>query len=262
MSAHKGSSAILQRRDGGVTVLTLNAPERRNALIPELREALIDVLTGLDDDTDCRAIVITGAGTCFCAGGDVSKEGPFTALQVRSMMKRPQRLARTIAGHSKPIIAAVNGPAFGAGLALAMACDFVVSSKDATFCAAYGRIGVAPDIGVLWSLPLRVGLSVARRIVMFADTIDATAAYDMGLVDWLADEGQAEMVALERAQVLASKATASITATKALMLRAPVDLETVFAHEIEVAAWISSTQDMQEGMRAFKEKRPPQFKGG
>jgi enoyl-CoA hydratase/carnithine racemase len=261
MSTPVTQPAILECREGAVVVLTLNAPEKRNALIPAIREGLIEALDRLDTDPDCRAIVITGAGNCFCAGGDISNPGPFTPLEVRRLMKRPQRLLKAIAFHSKPIIAAVEGPAFGAGFALAVACDFVVASADATFCAAYGRIGVMPDIGLLWSLPLRAGMGVTREVVMFADVIKAADGRDKGFVDWVADAGGAEADALERATVLATKATASIGLTKALLARAPLDMDMVLAHEIEAQAVLSTTEDAREGILAFVEKRKTAFKG-
>lgn len=254
-------SALLERREGNVVVLTMNVPEKRNALVPGIREGLLEALARLDEDRECRAIVLTGAGTAFCAGGDISAKGPFTGPQVRMLMKRPQRLLRAIAGHSKPVIAAVDGPAFGAGFALASACDFIAAGENASFCAAYGRIGVMPDIGLLWSLPLRVSMGVVREVVMFADVIKAPQAKAMGIVEWLA-EGQTGLeLAMERALQLATKATASIAATKALLVRAPLDIDTVLSHEMEAQAWLGATEDAQEGGAAFREKRKAVFKG-
>lgn len=252
---------LLERRDGGVVVLTMNVPDKRNALVPGIREGLLGALARLDEDRECRAIVLTGAGSAFCAGGDISNPGPFTGPQVRMLMKRPQRLLRAIAGHSKPVIAAVDGPAFGAGFALASACDFIAAGENASFCAAYGRIGVMPDIGLLWSLPLRVSMGVVREIVMFADVIKAPEAKALGIVEWLAEGRTALDLAMERAQVLATKATASISATKALLVRAPLDMDTVLAQEMEAQAWLGATEDAQEGGLAFREKRKPEFKG-
>jgi 2-(1,2-epoxy-1,2-dihydrophenyl)acetyl-CoA isomerase len=254
--------AILERREGGVVILTLNVPEKRNALVPEIREGLLEALERLEGDAECRAIVLTGAGSAFCAGGDISNPGPFTPLQVRAMMKKPQRLLKAIAFHSKPIIAAVDGPAYGAGFALAVACDFVAASQGATFCAAYGRIGVMPDIGLLWSLPLKTSMGLVREIVMFADVWKAPELKARGVVDWLADEGgTAEELALDKARTLAGKATASIGLTKALLGRAPLSMDMVLAHELEAQAVIGTTEDAQEGGRAFREKRKTEFKG-
>jgi enoyl-CoA hydratase/carnithine racemase len=261
MSDTEISGALLERREGGVVILTLNAPHKRNALVPEIREGLIAALARLDDDADCRAIVITGAGGCFCAGGDISQTGPLTPLEVRRRVKNPQRLLKAIAHHGKPIVAAVEGPAFGAGFALAAACDFIVAAEAATFCAAYGRIGVMPDIGLLWSLPLRVGMGMVREIVMFCDVIAAADARARGVVDWIAATGEAEAFAIARAQLLASKATAAIGLTKALLARAPLSMDMVLAHELEAQAVLSTTSDAQEGLSAFAEKRKTLFKG-
>jgi enoyl-CoA hydratase/carnithine racemase len=261
VSGGEASGAILERREGAVVVLTLNAPDKRNALIPPVREGLLQALARLDEDDSCRAIVLTGAGGYFCAGGDISNKGPHTPLKVRRIMTRPQRLLHALARHSKPIIAAVEGPAFGAGFSLALACDFIMAARTATFCAAYGRLGVIPDIGMLWSLPLRAGLGVTREIAMFADVLSASEAKEKGVIDWLADEGQAEAAALERAARLATRATAAIGLTKALLARAPLSMETVLAHEIEAQAVLHTTEDTQEALQAFAEKRKVEFKG-
>ncbi len=262
MSADAEQPAIVETREGGIVILRMNVPEKRNALVPAIREGLLEALARLDEDRDCRVIVLAGSDKAFCAGGDISNPGPFTGPQVRLLMKKPQKLLRSIAFHSKPIIAAVDGPAFGAGLALASACDFIAAGPNASFCAAYGRIGVMPDIGLLWSLPLRVSMGVVREVVMFADTIRAPQAKEMGIVDWLApDDGTGEALAMERAAQLATKATASIAATKSLLARAPLDMDTVLSHEAEAQAWLGSTEDAQEGGLAFREKRKPVFKG-
>lgn len=261
MSGDQKEGAILEAREGGVVTLRMNVPDKRNALVPEIREGLLDAFARLDEDRECRVIILAGSDKAFCAGGDISNPGPYTGPQVRLLMKRPQRLLQAIAFHTKPVIAAVDGPAFGAGLALASACDFVAAGENASFCAAYGRIGVMPDIGLLWSLPLRVGMGVVREVVMFADTIRAPQAKTMGLVDWLAEGRTGEALARERAAQLATKATASIAAIKALLARAPLDMNTVLSHEMEAQAWLGATEDAQEGGRAFREKRRPEFKG-
>jgi 2-(1,2-epoxy-1,2-dihydrophenyl)acetyl-CoA isomerase len=249
------------RLDGGVAVITLNAPIKRNALIPAVRQGLLAALDELAADAACRAIVMTGAGGYFCAGGDISNTGPLTALEVRERVRLPQMLIDKIVRHSKPIIAAVEGPAFGAGLALATACDFVIAGATASFCAAYGKIGVLADLGLFWSLPQRVSIATFREIVMFCDVISAPQAQTMGIVDQLAPQGGALDLALQRAARLAVAATSSISLTKALLARAPLDLQAVFAAEIDGQAVLSTTDDAREGLRAFAERRPAQFKG-
>lgn len=248
-------------RDGGVAVITLNAPAKRNALIPEVRKGLLAALDELDADASCRAIVITGAGGYFCAGGDISNTGPLTALDVRGRIKLQQRLIDKIVHHTKPIFAAVEGPAFGAGFALAAACDFVIADATASFCAAYGKIGVMADLGLFWSLPQRVNIGTFREIVMFCEVIPALQAKTMGIADHVAPEGRALDLARERAARLAVAATVSISFTKALLARGPLDLQTVFAAEIDGQAVLSTTDDARDGMRAFAERRPAQFKG-
>jgi enoyl-CoA hydratase/carnithine racemase len=249
------------RRDGGTAVITLNVPAKRNALIAEVRKGLLAALGELEVDADCRVIILTGAGGYFCAGGDISASAPMTTLAVRARIKLQHALIESIVRHSKPIIAAVEGPAFGAGLALATACDFVVAAETATFCAAYGKVGVMADLALFWSLPQRVGIGTLREIVMFGEVIAAPQAKEMGIVDHLAPAGGALDLALVRAAKLASAATASISLTKALLARAPLDLQSVFAAEIDGQAVLSTTDDAREGLSAFAQRRSAQFKG-
>jgi 2-(1,2-epoxy-1,2-dihydrophenyl)acetyl-CoA isomerase len=249
------------RREAGIAIITLNAPTKRNALIADIRDRLLATLGELETDAACRAIVLTGAGGYFCAGGDIGSVKPLTPLEVRSRVKVQQALIEKIVRHSKPIFAAVEGPAFGAGFALATACDFVIASEAATFCAAYGKIGVMPDLGLLWSLAARVNSGTLREIVMFCDVIRAPDAKVMGIVDHLTPEGGALESALTRAARLATAATASISLTKTLLARAPLDLQTVLAAEVDAQATLSSTEDAREGIKAFAGRRAPEFKG-
>lgn len=261
MSDPSSPEGVLEERQDGVVVLTLNAPSKRNALIPAVREGLIAALIRLNADPGCRAIVLTGAGGAFCAGGDISDTGPLTPLEVRRRVMAPQGVVKLILGHAKPIVAAVDGPAYGAGLALAAACDVVVAGEGATFCAAFGRLGVMADCGLLWSLPQRIGVGAVREIVMFCEAHSAADALAMGLADRLAPNDQALTVALERAHRLAEMPTSAIAMTKALLARGPMPLEGVMAAELDTQAVLSTTHDQQEGLRAFAEKRKPQFLG-
>jgi 2-(1,2-epoxy-1,2-dihydrophenyl)acetyl-CoA isomerase len=249
------------QREGKTAIITLNAPAKRNALIADIRNRVIAALDELEMDAGCRAIVLTGAGGYFCAGGDIGIVKPLTPLEVRSRVKVQQALIEKIVRHSKPIFAAVEGPAFGAGFALATACDFVIASEAATFCAAYGKIGVMPDLGLLWSLAGRANIGTLREIVMFCDVIRAPEAKVMGIVDQLAPEGGALELALVRAARLANAATASISLTKTLLARSPLNLQTVFDAEADGQATLSSSEDSREGIKAFAERRAPEFKG-
>jgi 2-(1,2-epoxy-1,2-dihydrophenyl)acetyl-CoA isomerase len=249
------------RREMETSIITLNAPAKRNALIADMRKKLLVILDDLEADPGCRAIILTGAGGHFCAGGDISNTKPLTPLEVRGRVKAQHALIEKIVRHSKPIFAAVEGSAFGAGFALATACDFVIAGESATFCAAYGKIGVMADLGLLWSLPARVNIGTVREIVMFCDVIRAPDAKAMGIVDHLAPAGGALELALTRAARLATAATASISLTKALLARAPLDLQAVFAAEVDSQATLSTSEDAREGIQAFAERRAAEFKG-
>ncbi|CAN5625686.1 hypothetical protein BH23PSE1_BH23PSE1_02040 [soil metagenome] len=159
---------VLLARQGALAVVTLSEPAKRNALTIPLRQALLAALDELGADPECRAIVLTGAGGAFCSGGDLSAMRPDDPLGSRRRLAMVHDIVRRIAAGPKPVIAAVEGPAFGACLALAACADIVVADPAARFCASFARLGLMPDAGLLWSLPPRVGLGLARRLIFEA----------------------------------------------------------------------------------------------
>lgn len=249
---------LVERRDD-VAIVTLNRPRRRNALDAVLPAALARVLAALQDDTGVRALVLDG-GTHFCAGGDLGAlDDP--ALAMRQAMQVGHRAIRTLAGGRLPVVAAVQGNAYGAGFSLAMACDFVVADPDTTFCAAFGRVGLQPDYGLLWSLPQRVGLGLARELVLFCEAIGGERAQQLGLVDRLVARGAVPDTALQLAQRLAALPPATVATTKSVLSRLPLSLDTMLAWEADTQALLVGTEDFREGVRAFSEKRAARFAG-
>ena len=173
----------------GIALLTLCVPRKRNALTSGLRLELRAALRRLDADPACRAIVLTGAGGAFCSGGDI--EGMDGDPQsARERLGVLHDVVRLVAAGGTPVVAAVRGPAFGGGFALAMAADVVVAEPTARFCASFARIGLMPDLGLLWSLPGRVGAARARRLVMEAREIGAAEALRLGIADEVTAEGE------------------------------------------------------------------------
>jgi enoyl-CoA hydratase/carnithine racemase len=253
------TDAVLQSRVGQVVVLTLNDPDKRNALSTRLTDALADALLGLERDGDCRAVVLTG-GRHFCSGG--SLDGLNTnGLFMRADMRRGHRVIRTIMSGRLPVVAAVEGAAFGAGLALAAACDHVVADPKAKFGAVWGKVGIMPDWGALQTLPLRMGMARARRFMLFSEVLDAPAAVANGLADELATDGQALTIALERAASLAEAAPGAVSAIKTGLARFPQPLETLLDWEADTQALLIASPDFAEGRNAFFEKRAPLFTG-
>lgn len=253
------TEALLLERREGVAIITLNQPARRNALSAELYRGLERHVSALQDDTSCRAIVLTG-GKHFCAGGELDGLSSV-ALEMRAAMRMGHRALRAIVGGRIPVIAAVEGAAFGAGLSLAAACDFVVADSQSKFGAVYGKVGLMPDWGALWTLPQRVGLPRARRMAMFAEVVGGSEAHAIGLADFLAEDGAVLETALQRAQQLAAAAPGAISATKACLARAPQSFDALLDWEADTQALLIGSADFAEGSAAFQGKRAPVFLG-
>lgn len=255
------SDLVVVERRGAVVVLTLNQPERRNALSGEVRDRLIDILEDLAGDADCRAVVLAGEGPAFCAGGDIKTMKTGDPAYSRNRLGTLHRLVRLLAAGPKPVVAAVEGAAVGGGLSLALACDFVVAGRDARFAAVFGQVGLMADLGLLWSLPQRVGLGRARRMLMLGAPVGGAEAVEIGLADELSDAGGALEAACALAARLAEAAPMALAMTKAALARAPARLQDVFDLEIDGQALLMQTADHAEARTAFQEKRKPTFRG-
>jgi enoyl-CoA hydratase/carnithine racemase len=252
---------VTLRRDGNIAIVTLNEPERRNALSLPMRERLFEVLdeamTG-----DARAVVLTGAGGNFCSGGDIkSFAGEAALTDVRDRLSRLHRVVRLMLTGRKPIVAAVEGYAFGAGVSLALACDHVIAAKDARFCASFNRVALMGDLGLLYTLPLRVGMGKARELLMLGEIVEAAEALAIRLVDRLAEPGKVLEAAVERARLFAAAPPVALAMTKAALARMPAPLETVLQMEVDGQSALFQTADHAEGRAAFLEKRNPVFRG-
>src|ERR1700749_1627537 len=176
-------SVVLTTDEDRVRIITLNRPEKRNALDLALRTELIKAIEAAMTDDQVRVLVLTGVGGAFCAGGDISIMEQLSPEPGRARAGLPQQAPGTLGAGTKPVLAAVEGPAFGAGLALALACDRIVAAADARFGAAFTRIGLAGDMGIMATLPERLGAARAKQFLMFAEQATAAAALRMGLVD-------------------------------------------------------------------------------
>jgi enoyl-CoA hydratase/carnithine racemase len=253
------SDPVLVERRGSVAIVTLNQPRKRNALNRTLSAALGRALTELQDDAALRALVLTG-GEHFSVGGDLG-DLSVPALTLRSAMQTGQRSIRALTGGRLPVVAAVQGNAFGAGFSLAMACDFVVVDAYSSFGAAFGRIGLTPDYGLMWSLPQRVGIGMAREILMFCEPVKGEQAKAIGLADRLAEPGQVIATAVALAERLAALPPATVATTKAVLARLPMPLDTMLAWEADTQALLAGSADFAEGIAAFGERRAAAFKG-
>lgn len=253
------TNLVTLTREGPVGILTLNQPEKRNAVSTELTSALVQQMQTLQDDRSCRAIVLTG-GQHFCAGGSLDSLST-NGLTMRQDMRDGHRLLRLINTGRVPVIAAVQGAAFGAGLSLAAICDFVVADNNSRFGAVYGKVAIMPDWGALWSLPQRMGLGATRELVMLNKVLDGATAQRQGLVDILAEDGKVLETALERARELANCAPGAISATKAALSRFPQSLDILLDWEADTQALLIASEDFAAGRDAFFSKDTAQFKG-
>lgn len=252
---------IIIEKEDRVTVLKLNYPQKRNALSMALREKLGQALTDALTDEQCRAIVLTGVGDHFCSGGDISGFDGVNAINGRTRMQKTHQMVRLIMNSEKPVIAAVEGHAAGAGMCVAANCDIVVASTEAKFTCSFNKIGLLPDLGGLWSIPQRMGLGRAKLLMMTGRVIDATNAQAQGLVEELCAPGKALETALKMAHEIAQTAPLTNGFVKVALSRGPMTLEELLALETDMQGLLFGTEDFQEGRTAFLEKRKPSFKG-
>ncbi|NVI92724.1 enoyl-CoA hydratase/isomerase family protein [Actinomadura sp. BRA 177] len=246
---------------GAARVLTLNRPEARNAIDIPMRERLLEELRRAADDPAVRAIVLTGAGGTFSAGGDIRSMEGVGPDAVRDRLAPVHKAVRLIATGGTPVIAAVEGAAAGLGVSLAAVCDRVVAAEDARFVAAFGKVGLVADGGLLWTLPQRVGMGPAKEMLVFGRTVPAPRAYEIGLADSLVPSGTALDAALDLAAEAAALAPLSVAAAKRLLARADHSLKRLLESEREEQAALFGSADFAEGRAAFAGRRAPRFEG-
>jgi 2-(1,2-epoxy-1,2-dihydrophenyl)acetyl-CoA isomerase len=249
---------LSETRKGATAVLTLDYPERRNALAMPMRQRLVDALEAIEADRALRAIVITGAGRTFSAGGDISGMDVGDLAAGRERFRLTHRLVRLLIKGSKPVIAAVEGWCVGAGLSVAMCCDTVVAAEDARFAAGFGKIGLVADLGLLHTLPGRIGQGRARQILLYGEPTDAGRAAAIGMVDHVVPSGTALRTALDRAALFRDAAPLPVAMTKRY-LAAGLDAALDWERDTQSALFL--TTDHAEGRAAFLAKRAPVFKG-
>jgi len=249
------------RREGAVAVLTLSFPARRNAYCLQMRTQLRERLEAAMADTEVRALVLTGAGGHFCSGGDVSEMEQRTLLQNRERWNLVTALIRLMALGPKPIVAAVEGSAMGAGLSIASLSDYVVAARDAKFGAAFVKVGLMPDMGALWSVQQRVGPAKARELLGLARTFDGAEAGRIGLANEVVEPGQALERAIAVAQEYAALPPVASALLKSALAQGVDSLDAAIRTEVEFQAVAMGSKDHAEAVRAFMEKRAPKFDG-
>ena len=269
-----GTPDLVAEISEGVAVLTMNRPTRRNALSPAMLEALGRMLAQMELDVDVRCVVLTGAGGAFCAGGDVKRfaaaptgaAGTAEGRTIDDAIQLQRLSQRATSGRlwsmSKPTIAAISGPAAGAGLSLALACDLRYAVEGAVLTTAFARVGLAGDYGGTWLLSQIVGAGRAKELFLFSERIDAVKAAQWGIVNEVFPEAEFEQAVMSRAQRLANGPSIALRYMKENLNRAALgefnecmDLEVT--HHVHTA----TTADHHEAAQAFVEKREPLFRG-
>jgi 2-(1,2-epoxy-1,2-dihydrophenyl)acetyl-CoA isomerase len=269
------------RVDGGLAWIVLDRPQARNAIDDVTREALLGCLARVAGDGEIRAAVLTAAGDAFCPGADLWSGRGYAASvppphaggsaasvpphpgNARALMKRnSQRLVRTLLEVEKPIVAAVNGVAAGLGAHLALACDLVIMAEEARLIEVFSRRGIAIDSAGAFLLSRLVGMLKAKELVFFAEDIPAAEALRLGLCNRVVPRAELETAAREWGERLARGPTFALGLSKHLLHRAyESGLEGCLEAEGLAQSLVAQSEDMQEGVRAFAERRPPAFKG-
>ena len=249
-----------QDLDDGITVLTIDRPEARNALSPEIRSLFAEYCTSMAGDGAVRAVVVTGAGDHFCAGGDVKTMGSRDPAAMQARYSEMARVAEIVITFPKPLIAAVRGHAAGAGASIACLADVVVADDTAKFTVSFLNVGLVPDWGLTYTLPRRIGWAAARRLALTRERVDAAEGHRLGLVDVMAGERGVMEVALEQARALAASALGGYAAIKA-MTEDREALRVALRREAKTQMECAQTWEHAEGVAAFKEKRRPDYAG-
>jgi len=257
------SEFILSSQNGGVLKLTMNRPDKYNAFVREMALALQDELARAQSDKSIRAVILTGEGRAFCAGQDLAEAtDPNGPELTKIVTEHYNPIIEAIRSLEKPVVAAVNGVAAGAGANIALACDLVVASEAASFIQAFSKIGLIPDSGGTYTLPRLVGLQRASALMMLGDKVSAQDALAMGMVYKVAAPDEYMSLAEQIATQLSQMPTLALARTKALLNASyQNDLSAQLALEDKYQTECGQSYDYQEGTAAFLQKRKPEFKG-
>jgi len=255
---------ILESKHDGIATLTLNRPDKLNAINKDLAVALNESLGRLTTDKSIYVVIITGAGRAFCSGGDLGviaegrKNNDTTELE--PLLRAGMHAVLKIRSMAQPVIAMVNGPAAGAGMNIALAADLRVASESATFGQNFIKVGLFPDYGGTYFLPQLVGYSKAAEMFYTGDMIDARTALELRIVNRVAPDAQLETETMKLARKIAEAPSVSIRAMKnALFGSRKLELEKALDDEVEQQLKCFKSPDCREGINAFLEKRKPNF---
>jgi 2-(1,2-epoxy-1,2-dihydrophenyl)acetyl-CoA isomerase len=259
-----GYQTLLVEHTGALATITLNRPEARNAIDLVMRQELVAALDEVEADEAARVLILTGGGGHFCAGGDVKsmKLRRGTAAEGRQRVELLNRMVLRLVEFPRPTIAMVDGYAVGAGTNLALCCDLVIASDRAKFGELFNKIGLVPDGGGTWLLPRLIGAARAKELIFTGDVFDAAEAARLGLVNRVVPAAELERTTRALADKIATGPPAAQRLAKHMVNRAATsDLAAALDLEAYSQGLSSSSDDHQEGLAAFFEKRPPKFTG-
>ena len=256
---------VLIELDHGLLTITLNEPQSRNALTPEIEAGLLDGLRRAADPA-VRAVLLTATGTAFCGGGNIREmeaNETASAAQIRARADfMPSQLWRPLYELAKPVIAAINGWAVGAGMALMLAADLRLASDRAQFRLGFSRLGLSPDMASAWMLPRLIGLASSLELMLTDRTLSAADAMTLGVVHRVVAHDELGTAAVALGRELAAGPTVAFAATKRLMHQSfEVDLDRAIAAEAATQAALLQTRDHAIGVAAFRTRQPPHFEG-
>jgi 2-(1,2-epoxy-1,2-dihydrophenyl)acetyl-CoA isomerase len=249
-----------------ITTITLNRPDKLNAFIGHMRRDLAEALEHAGSDRGTRVVIITGAGRAFCAGGDVAFMAELMqrrdSEEFSRMLGAGRRVILAIRQMTKPVIAAINGPAAGAGFNLALACDIRIAANTATFSQSFAKVGLHPDWGGTYFLPRLVTPNKACEMFFLGESIDAAEAARLGIVNQVVAPEELESATMQLAQRLRAAPPIALAAAKHAVYQSQAeDLDEMLRYETEAQLRCFDSDDGHEGVHAFLEKREPKFTG-
>ena len=255
-------TVLLSSREG-VATITFNRPAAMNAINDRFVQDFTEVLQTIKEDPHVRAVILTGSGRAFCAGGDLGYLEQLNSMaDARDFIAAAGRLTATIMNMEKPFIAMVNGVAAGAGFNLALACDLIYCAASARFAQSFARVGLVPDCGGMYLLPRVIGLHKAKELMFTADLIDARQALDWGIVNRVVDDEELPETVAQIAKRLAAAAPLPLGLIKRTLNGTHhLDADTVLCMEADLQALCMQSEDYREGVAAFREKRAARFTG-
>jgi enoyl-CoA hydratase/carnithine racemase len=258
---------LLYEVDGHIAIISLNRPDRLNAISPPMMDSFNRAFRSAHQDTGVRAIILTGAGRGFCAGLDLQAESDGTGLSgeggsAETRFDLGSSPAIVLHTTDKPIVCAINGPAAGGGIDFAMGCDIRIASTQARLAMVFTKRGVVPETGSTWLLPRLIGWSKAAEVIFRGATLNAQECLELGLVNRVVQPAELMPAAREMAAEIAGNAPLAVQASKRLMRLGLSETFEAHVHHAFLQVWpLIRSQDFREGVGAFMEKRPPQFQG-